>query len=90
MLRAKSLKSRHRARGLIGAPESPQPHDKPARRRCSDYEGQACCSAQSCDVRIGRYRRITPTITTTKNNSTMPWTTELGTSARSAGRFRND
>ena len=41
-------------------------------------------------VGVGRYRRITPMITTTKNNSTMPWTMELDASARSAGRFRKD
>ena len=46
----------------------------------------------------GRYRRITPMITMTKNTSTMPWAMAnggsaggtLGASACSAGTFRND
>ena len=50
------------------------------------------------DVGVGRYRRITPMITTTKNTSTMPWTMAnggsaggtLGASACSAGTFRKD
>jgi hypothetical protein len=49
-------------------------------------------------VAVGRYRRITPMITTTKNTSTMPWTMAncgsaggtLGASACSAGTFRKD